>query len=336
MLEPGAHPGGAKSDPPHPAQRHSGYLIHDGGPDAIVSSATDTVLPDHDRNLELTGTASSGEGNASANRLFGNDADNVLLGMAGDDTLYGGGGDDTLIGGPGSDGYVYLAGRRQRRHRSTTARASDVDELILAGGIGPRRDFPLPAGARAPTISSSCSRAAAHPDQGFRRRPPPASSASSSTMRRRGRAMICNDSQRPHRFATIRTSCRRTIISSSGPSSRAPPRQCLSLCLRRAARRARTPVRSRAPELPPGTTMTRVPRTILHTILQTILAASPCCRPSPGSASRTAPAGSSEPARQTAIRAIWRFEFSCRRPYTAEEGSIGHERLPQGWSQWPA
>ncbi len=69
-------------------------------------------------------------------RLVGNDASNVLTGSDGDDTLYGGGGSDRLIGGGGSDGYVYLPGDGSDVIVENGA-ASDIDTLILGGGIAP-------------------------------------------------------------------------------------------------------------------------------------------------------------------------------------------------------
>ncbi len=106
----------------------------DGG--APIASASDRVLGDGEHNLELSGGAVRGEGNALANRLLGNNADNVLVGNGGDDVLYGGAGDDELVGGPGSDTYVYLAGDGNDVIVDE-AGPGEIDQLVLAGGIAP-------------------------------------------------------------------------------------------------------------------------------------------------------------------------------------------------------
>ena len=60
----------------------------------LVKSAADYALPDEVENLELTGMALSGTGNAFNNKITGNSEANTLIGMAGKDTLIGGAGDD--------------------------------------------------------------------------------------------------------------------------------------------------------------------------------------------------------------------------------------------------
>ena len=66
------------------------------GIDLIRSSVTWTLGAAFE-NLELTGTAFAGLGNALNNRLTGNASDNQLNGGAGSDTLIGGAGNDTYI-----------------------------------------------------------------------------------------------------------------------------------------------------------------------------------------------------------------------------------------------
>jgi len=136
ILDPSAFarpaPGGARGWPHVRSARLIGG--DDGG--AAIASAHDATLRDGERNLELVGTAIRGEGNALANRLLGNGRHNVLVGMAGDDVLYGAPGDDTLVGGPGSDTYVYLPGDGNDAILDDAA-PGDVDQLVLAGGIGP-------------------------------------------------------------------------------------------------------------------------------------------------------------------------------------------------------
>lgn len=99
-----------------------------GGIDT-VEAAVSYTLDERLENLLLTGAgASSGTGNALANRLIGNDADNTLEGGAGNDTLEGRGGADSLRGGAGNDTYV-VNGAGDRVDEAT-ATGSGVD----AGG----------------------------------------------------------------------------------------------------------------------------------------------------------------------------------------------------------
>ena len=128
--------GDARSDAADRAPIRSGALMHEGSESAPIRSAVDYELPAGAPDLELTGSARVGRGNDVANRLIGNDADNTLQGLGGDDTLYGGGGNDVLDGGAGSDGYVYLYGDGDDVI-SDSGPATDVDELLLAGGIKP-------------------------------------------------------------------------------------------------------------------------------------------------------------------------------------------------------
>jgi Ca2+-binding RTX toxin-like protein len=139
---------GQGSDRFDPSHLKSGLLINQGGSGAEVRAVADTTLPDDIQNLELVGDTVKGQGNPATNRLLGNGADNLLEGIEGDDTLYGGPGDDTLIGGPGSDGYVYLFGDGNDAVIDSGP-ATDVDELILAGGIAPE-DVSLQRPSHAP------------------------------------------------------------------------------------------------------------------------------------------------------------------------------------------
>ncbi len=68
-----------------------------------VQSALNYTLGANVENLELTGTAVTGTGNALNNSLTGNSGNNTLTGLAGNDTLNGGDGNDTLNGGLGND-----------------------------------------------------------------------------------------------------------------------------------------------------------------------------------------------------------------------------------------
>jgi serralysin len=76
-----------------------------GGKDTIRASVNYT-LADNVEELILTGTASSGTGNASDNTLTGNAGSNQLNGGAGNDRLIGGDGVDFLTGGAGNDIFV--------------------------------------------------------------------------------------------------------------------------------------------------------------------------------------------------------------------------------------
>ena len=69
-------------------------------------------------------------------RLIGTEGDDTIAAGSADDTLYGGGGDDTLAGGAGSDGYVYLPGDGVDIIIDS-ASGTEVNELLLAGGIAP-------------------------------------------------------------------------------------------------------------------------------------------------------------------------------------------------------
>jgi Ca2+-binding RTX toxin-like protein len=67
-----------------------------GGVDTVNSSVSYT-LGANVENLNLTGTAANGTGNASDNAITGNSGNNVLDGGAGNDTLTGGNGNDTYV-----------------------------------------------------------------------------------------------------------------------------------------------------------------------------------------------------------------------------------------------
>jgi len=73
-----------------------------GGYDTVKASVN-YVLADQVENLILTGSATTGTGNAFDNILTANDSGNTLSGLAGNDALFGGVGNDTLDGGSGVD-----------------------------------------------------------------------------------------------------------------------------------------------------------------------------------------------------------------------------------------
>jgi Ca2+-binding RTX toxin-like protein len=75
-----------------------------GTADKVISSVN-YILSDNVENLQLTGEAIEGTGNAGNNKIVGNEQDNTLSGAAGEDSLDGAFGDDTMIGGLGNDTY---------------------------------------------------------------------------------------------------------------------------------------------------------------------------------------------------------------------------------------
>jgi serralysin len=76
------------------------------GIDTVSTGLANYTLAANVENLVMTGTASSGTGNALDNVLKGNALSNRLDGGAGNDTLIGGDGVDFLTGGAGADVFV--------------------------------------------------------------------------------------------------------------------------------------------------------------------------------------------------------------------------------------
>lgn len=118
-----------------------------GGHDRVVASV-DHVLADHVEELELSGSAITGTGNALANTIIGNALNNRLEGLDGNDTLMGGGGQDTLVGGEGDDRYVvdsaddrviemigqgYDIIESSVSYSLSSASDGEVEELVLIG-----------------------------------------------------------------------------------------------------------------------------------------------------------------------------------------------------------
>jgi serralysin len=75
-----------------------------GGHDTVQSGVTFTLATRTNiEDLELTGSAINGTGNALNNHITGNSNNNTLDGGSGSDTLVGAGGNDTLLGNIGND-----------------------------------------------------------------------------------------------------------------------------------------------------------------------------------------------------------------------------------------
>jgi Ca2+-binding RTX toxin-like protein len=100
----------------------SGALVlpGDGGPGLAgpsgdtVKAAINYALENLFENLELTGSASRGTGNALANNLKGNGGNDTLSGGAGNDTLDGGSANDLLLGSTGNDVLLWGANVKDR------------------------------------------------------------------------------------------------------------------------------------------------------------------------------------------------------------------------------
>jgi Ca2+-binding RTX toxin-like protein len=101
----------------------------------LVRSAIDYALPDNVEDLELTGQAVAGSGNALDNRLLGNAAGNLLYGGAGNDTLAGGFGDDQLDGGAGDDVYLYARGDGSDVISDTDGSDGNVDTVRFDASV---------------------------------------------------------------------------------------------------------------------------------------------------------------------------------------------------------
>jgi Ca2+-binding RTX toxin-like protein len=97
------------------------------GTDTVESSISITLSPNVE-NLQLTGAAISGTGNAQNNNIVGNGLNNTLLGGGGSDTLNGAEGVDRMEGGTGNDTY-YSDG-----DLIVEAAASGIDTVITTAG----------------------------------------------------------------------------------------------------------------------------------------------------------------------------------------------------------
>ena len=100
-----------------------------------VQASVDYTLGEHLENLELTGTAVNGTGNASNNTITGNSADNRLDGGAGADTLIGGAGDDTYVVDSTSDVITENAGEGTDTVESSASYTltANLENLTITG-----------------------------------------------------------------------------------------------------------------------------------------------------------------------------------------------------------
>ncbi|RYG08195.1 MAG: type I secretion target, partial [Caulobacteraceae bacterium] len=113
----------------------------DSGIDTVFAS-TDYVLGDTLEHLTLTGSgATSGVGNAQANRLAGNGASNTLSGLSGNDSIRGEGGADVIIGGLGTDTLAGGAGSDTFRFDSVADSMVGASDLIVDFANGDRLDL---------------------------------------------------------------------------------------------------------------------------------------------------------------------------------------------------
>jgi Ca2+-binding RTX toxin-like protein len=87
-----------------------------GGTSDRIYASFNYTMADNVEQLNLTGSATTGTGNAGSNIIFGNALANTLsglgsadalLGQDGNDRLIGGAGNDKLVGGLGADTFVF-------------------------------------------------------------------------------------------------------------------------------------------------------------------------------------------------------------------------------------
>ncbi|MES1201017.1 MAG: calcium-binding protein [Pseudomonadota bacterium] len=106
------------------------------GTDTLRSNIGVSALAANVENLELLGTALTGNGNDLNNRITGNASNNTLNGMAGADTMLGGAGDDTYFVDNASDFVNEASGNGTDTIFSTVNIASlaqNVENLSLNG-----------------------------------------------------------------------------------------------------------------------------------------------------------------------------------------------------------
>jgi Ca2+-binding RTX toxin-like protein len=110
------------------------------GTDTVFASLNYT-LGANVENLELTGSALNGTGNALANVITGNNGHNRLSGLAGNDQLDGGDGNDTLLGGQGQDSITGGLGDDRitllvmAGNVDAIDAGDDTDTLVLSGVV---------------------------------------------------------------------------------------------------------------------------------------------------------------------------------------------------------
>jgi Ca2+-binding RTX toxin-like protein len=146
--------GGPGSDSMVGGTGNDRYLVDSAG-DVVVETSTvpteiDIVvagvsfgLSANVENLQLTGSALDGSGNALANNLTGNALANSLSGGGGNDTLNGLDGNDTLDGGPGIDRLVgglgndrYIVDSAGDVVVETSNSPTEIDTVVASSNFG--------------------------------------------------------------------------------------------------------------------------------------------------------------------------------------------------------
>jgi Ca2+-binding RTX toxin-like protein len=105
------------------------------GTDTVWSQSNYTLGNSNVENLVLTGSATSGTGNAANNVIYGNDLDNVLDGATGADTMLGGLGNDVYVVDNAGDVVVENAGEGADTVSSSVSYTlgANVESLALNG-----------------------------------------------------------------------------------------------------------------------------------------------------------------------------------------------------------
>ncbi|MBR1153730.1 calcium-binding protein [Bradyrhizobium sp. JYMT SZCCT0428] len=98
----------------------------------LVTASLNFVLPENIEELQLTGFAQIGIGNAEDNALVGNDSDNVLNGLFGSDSMIGGLGNDTYFVDNAGDVVTEQAGEGTDTVHASVGHALNANIEILS------------------------------------------------------------------------------------------------------------------------------------------------------------------------------------------------------------
>ncbi|MEH6433669.1 DUF4214 domain-containing protein [Massilia sp. DD77] len=115
---------------------HAGDIVleYAGQGTDLVTASINYSLPDTVENLQLSGSARNGTGNALNNEIRGTTAANTLRGGAGDDVLEGMGGSDTLYGDGGFDTVSFSGSVRDYTFTKTSWR-HEVTKTGAGGAV---------------------------------------------------------------------------------------------------------------------------------------------------------------------------------------------------------